>query len=223
MPGQAPWADRIVTISAAYGTGGTAIASEVADRLGLPFLDRAIPAGVARSLAVPLEAALAQDEQRTSLIDRIIMAVAEGGSVFAISPLPPPQGLGYDEKTFQLQTERVILDQANSGHGGVVLGRAAAIVLARHPKVVLRVRLRGPDAARAAGLVARGGIDEATAAKLIREHDRAIHDYIRHFYKTDLEDPALYHLVIDATSLPFDLCVGLVVTAVQAQSVGSSG
>ena len=150
------------------------------------------------------------------------MAVAEGGSAFAVSPLRPPQGFGYDEKTFQVQTERVILDQANSGIGGVVLGRAGAIVLARHPKVVPRVRLRGPVGARVAGLVARAGFDAPTAAKVVEQHDRAIHDYIRHFYKTDLDDPALYHMVIDATSFPFDSCVEIIVTAVQARSVSSA-
>ena len=222
MPGQAPWADRIVTISAAYGTRGTAIASAVADRLGLPFVDRAIPAGVARSLAVPLENAIARDEHRASLLDRIIMAVAEGGSAFVVTPQPPPEGLGYDEKTFQVQTERVILEQADSGKGGVVLGRAGTIVLARHPKTVLRVRLTGPADARAAGLVDRGGFDERTAAKLVDEHDRAIHDYVRHFYKADLEDPTLYHLVIDATALPFDACVEILITAVHARSADST-
>jgi cytidylate kinase len=223
VPGQDSWADRIVTISAAYGTGGTAIASAVAARLGLPFVDRAIPAGVARSLALPLEAAIARDEHRASLIDRIIMAVAEGGSAFAVSPLPPPQGIGYDEKTFQVQTERVILDQADSGRGGVVLGRAGAIVLAQHHKVALRVRLRGPDHARVAALVDRGGFDEQTATELVQQHDRAIHDYIRHFYKADLDDPSLYHMVIDATAFAFDSCVEIIVSAVQARSVNSSG
>ncbi len=214
----APWADRIVTISASYGARGTAIASAVADRLGLPFLDRAIPAGVARSLAVPLEASIAHDEHRASVVDRIIMAVAEGGSAFAVTPTAPPGWLGSDERTFKVQTERVILDQADSGKGGVVLGRAGTIVLARHPKTVLRVRLTGPADTRAAGLVARGGFDMPTAAKLVEENDRAIHDYIRHFYKADLDDPALYHMMIDATSLPFDTCIEIVTAAARARA-----
>lgn len=218
MPEPTPWADRIVTISAAYGSRGTAIASAVADRLGLPFLDRTIPAGVARSLAVPLEAAITHDEHRASLVDRIIMAVAEGGSAFGVTPTPPPEGLGYDERTFKVETERVILAQANSGKGGVVLGRAGTIVLGRHPNTILRVRLTGSADARAAELVPRGGFDMPTAARLVEKHDRAIHDYIRHFYKADLEDPSLYHVMIDTTSLPFDSCIQMLITAAQARA-----
>jgi cytidylate kinase len=218
VPGHAPWADRVVTISAAYGTRGTATASAVADLLDLPFVDRAIPAGVARSLAVPLAEAVARDQHRASLIDRIIMSMASGGSAFGISPVPPTEGFGYDEKTFQAHTEGVIRDVADSGRGGVVLGRAAAIVLAHHPKTILRVRLKGAAEARAAGLVARSGMEETAAAKLVEDNDRAIEDYMRHFYKKDPEDPALYHLVIDATALPFDACVELITTAVRACS-----
>ena len=38
----------VVTISATYGAGGSEIGPAVAAMLGLPFVDRAIPAGVAR-------------------------------------------------------------------------------------------------------------------------------------------------------------------------------
>ena len=44
----------VVTISAAYGTGGEAVGRAVAGGLGLPFLDRAIPAAVAKELMAPL-------------------------------------------------------------------------------------------------------------------------------------------------------------------------
>jgi len=218
MADQASWADGIVTISSAYGTGGRAIASAVADRLRLPLVDRAIPAGVAQSLAIPVEAAIARDERRPSRVERMIMAMAAGGSGFGVSPLPPSEGLAFEEDSFQAQTERVILDQADSGQGGVVLGRAGAIVLAHHPRTILRARLTGPPDARVAALVSRGGLDISSAMKLVEDHDGAIRDYVRHAYKADIADPALYHLVIDATALPFETIVDLIVTAAQARS-----
>ncbi len=42
----------IVTISASYGAGGPEVGPAVAERLGLPFHDRAIPAQVAGRLGV---------------------------------------------------------------------------------------------------------------------------------------------------------------------------
>jgi shikimate kinase len=38
---------HVVTLSAGYGAGGSVIGPAVAERLGVPFLDRALPAGVA--------------------------------------------------------------------------------------------------------------------------------------------------------------------------------
>lgn len=38
----------VVTLAALYGAAGTVIGPQVAERLGVPFLDRAIPQGAAR-------------------------------------------------------------------------------------------------------------------------------------------------------------------------------
>ena len=53
----------LVALSGAYGAGGSRIGRMLADRLGVPFLDRAIPAAVAEELAVPLDDAQAHDER----------------------------------------------------------------------------------------------------------------------------------------------------------------
>ena len=47
----------IVTVSAAYGAGGSEVGPRLAERLGVPFLDRAIPSEVAERLAIPLDEA----------------------------------------------------------------------------------------------------------------------------------------------------------------------
>ena len=51
----------VVTISAAYGAAGAEVAPAVAQLLGLPFHERAIPAQVAGRLGVPVEEAEAND------------------------------------------------------------------------------------------------------------------------------------------------------------------
>ena len=44
---------NIVTVSASYGAGGALVGPQLAERLGVRFLDRAIPAEVAERLAIP--------------------------------------------------------------------------------------------------------------------------------------------------------------------------
>ena len=52
----------LVTLSAPYGAGGSQVGPEVAERLDVPFVDRAIPTAVAERLAVPLRDAVDRDE-----------------------------------------------------------------------------------------------------------------------------------------------------------------
>jgi hypothetical protein len=56
----------LVALSAAYGAGGSRVGPALAERLGVPFVDRAIPVGVAAELAVPLDVAAAHDDQMSA-------------------------------------------------------------------------------------------------------------------------------------------------------------
>src|SRR3954452_10654777 len=115
----------VVTISASYGSGGPEVARAVAERLGLPFHDRAIPAQVATRLGVPVAEAEANDETVVRGLWRLVAS---------LGTMPDPVGgvlpsaAEPDERAYREQTERVLAEMADSG-GGVVLGRAGARVV----------------------------------------------------------------------------------------------
>src|SRR5258708_6447429 len=94
------------------------------------------------------------------------------------------------------QTERGIHQIADT-EGGVILGRAAAIVLREQPRA-LHVRLDGPVEARIQRLIGFEGMDEIAARKALAETDRAWEGYVKHFYKCDARAAAHYHLVLDS-------------------------
>lgn len=206
----------VVTLSATYGTGGSVIGPRVAEALGLPFLDRAIPVAVAEALAVPLSEAMARDERRTSAIGRALAGLARAASApdtaFGTAPTAARVTTGdQPDQAFQFHTEQVI-HQIASTTGGVILGRGAACILADRPRT-LHVRLDGPVAARVARATAHEGVDEATARKQLATTDRAREAYVRYFYKVDPADPKLYHLTLDATAFEIDACIDLIVRA----------
>jgi cytidylate kinase len=60
------------------------------------------------------------------------------------------------------------------------------------------------------------GIDETTANERMVETDRARAKYFNRIYGLDAADAALYHLVIDSTVLPVEVCVRMVVDAATA-------
>jgi cytidylate kinase len=98
--------------------------------------------------------------------------------------------------------------------GGVVLGRAAAVLLREDPRV-LRVLLTGPPERRIAQGMAIQGIDHATAARRLERTDRARIAYHQTLYCVDPREPNLYHLVVDSTRVPLDTCVDLIAAAVR--------
>jgi hypothetical protein len=196
----------LVTISAAYGAGGSRIGPAVAQRLGVEFLDRAIPTRVADRLKVPLDDALAHDESLGDAIGRLV-------STFAL--LPELAGAmaqaGYlAGEDYRRETERLIKEHADDG--AVILGRAGAVILRDHPGAV-HVRLHGPAERRVAQAMKIEGLNLQDAERLRKEGDRAREAYVRHFYNCDAKDPALYHLMIDSTALSPEAVIEIIVAA----------
>jgi cytidylate kinase len=209
----------LVTLSASYGTGGSRVGPELAAELGVPFVDRAIPAAVAERMAVPLDEVLAHDETQGSRLDRLLRDFAPAVQVYAGGGAMIPTA--FEEHGYREATEQVIREQAARGEG-VILGRAAAVVLLDDPRV-LRVRLDGPAEARLAQAMAGEGITHKAAKRRMKETDGARDAYIQHFYRRDSHDPALYHLMIDATAFSISATVELIAMAARAHGVGLTG
>ena len=202
----------VVTISASYGAGGSQIGPRLAERLGVAFLDRAIPTAVAERLAIPLADALAHDEAVRSVLERLLVHFAPAAQAFS-GASPPPELL--DERSYLRVTEQVIRERAADGM--VVLGRAAALVLRDEPGA-LHVRLDGPREHRVRQAMELEGVDRETAERHMQETDRARETYVRQFYDAEAGDPHLYHLVLDSTALTLDACVELIALATAARA-----
>ncbi len=202
----------VVTISAAYGAAGEEVGRAVAQRLGLAFHDRAIAAQVAGRLGVPVAEAEANDEQVVRGLWRLVATLGTMpdpvGGVLPTAALP-------DARAYRQQTERILLEIAD-GPGGVVLGRAAALVLGRRPDA-LHVRLDGPPEARLAAACARTSRPAAEVRREMAANDRSREAYVRHFYRCDPGQARNYHLVVDSTALPLETVTELVVTAARAR------
>jgi cytidylate kinase len=202
---------RVVTISASYGAGGSYVGPRVAERLGVPFVDRAIPGEVARRLAVPLHEAVRHDDSAGSVLERFVRALAPAGLPFGARPVLEHECV--DDNAYRDATEQVIREQAAST-GSVILGRAAALVLREHPDA-LHVRLSGPKDRRVERAMAAEGIDRGEAERRLADNDRAREAYVQHFYGADARDPQLYHLSLDSTAIELDCCVDMIVTAAE--------
>jgi cytidylate kinase len=205
-----------VTISASYGAGGSVVAPEVAQRLGLPVLDRAISSRVAAVLQVTVPEAEG-GEIRRPLVDRVLALFTPlaGGVLCAGTDAAPPGAVPPpDDAALFREHAEAIMNEALAA-GAVILGRAGAAAFRGRPDV-LRVRLFGSREARIAQAARIEDVDAATARQLLPEVDRARAQYVRRLYGVGIDDPDLFDLQLDSTALPLDACAGLIVGAYQA-------
>jgi cytidylate kinase len=212
-PPQPAGLPAVVTIAALYGAGGSIIGPRVAERLGVQFLDRAIPSEVARRAGVPEAAVAGIDEAPQSRWQRLLGILGRAS---------PPQGaseqverLDLEERRLRAEIEDFLADATRSG--GVVLGRGSAVVLASVP-AALHVYLGGVRKARIERVMELRGVDQETATRRVKANDRARRDYVRGTYGVEGDNPRLYHLMIDAIALGVDVCVDLIVAASESRT-----
>ena len=208
---------RIIALSAAYGAAGSQIGPALAERLGVPFIDRGIALAVAERLDITVDDALAHEEPTgRGLLERLLSGFL-GGYPGAPTPLP---GDVVTPQDFHRASQDAPLAQAATGRG-VILGRGAVAAL-RHDPRVLRVRLTGPVERRIEHAMRVRGLDRDTAERTLNALDRAHADYLRQFYDVDILDPGLYHLMLDATSLDAEVCVDIIVAAAESLDLSES-
>jgi cytidylate kinase len=206
----------LVTISAAYGTGGSRIAPALAERLGVPFLGRP----PAPDLDDPGEEARACDESGGSGPGHLLSRIASLATVWGT-----PAGMTLDELLPDQATRREIEQEINdlaAAGSGVILGRGAAIILHEHERA-LHVLLDGPVEARTRQAMVIEEVDRETAARRLARVDRFRSAYIETLYGVDLHEPGICHLILDSTAIPLDDCVELVAAAARARASTAAG
>ena len=202
----------LVTVSASYGAGGSEVAPALAQRLGVPFVDRAIPTEVAARLAVPLAEALSREHTASRVLDRLLGSLAPlaetyGGWGTTTGPTR--------DRSFREAAEEIVRERAAGGRV-VILGHAGAVVLRDDPRA-LHVRLDGPREGRLSQAMRIQDIDRPTAERRMAEIDRARHAFVRRLHGADARDPALYHLLIDSTAIDLGVCVEIIALAAEGR------
>lgn len=205
---------KVVTLSATFGAGGNIVGPAVAERLGVPFIDRAIPVKVASDLGCSLDEVLARDEKVKGWLHRMLVAAAPLSTDYILSPDLPRMALRPDAEVVA-STETAIRETIKE-RGGVILGRAGAIVLRDHPGA-LHVRLDGLPERRVRRAMHELEVTETRAREILEQNDQARLSYVRHFYRADATDPSLYHLLVDSTVLPLETCIDIIHAAAKAE------
>jgi cytidylate kinase len=208
---------RLITVSASYGAGGSVVAPALAGRLGLPFLPRVTTTEGHLAPPGPCDEQLTEQEAKATPAHRLLAHLTQA---MPAGPTQSPPSTHHQDQHLRRHGEAGIHRLLAAG-GGVILGRAAAVVLGKDRGY--HVRLDGPADRRAAQGAAVEGISQEQARARLHAADKARTAYVRRLYRRDPADPALYHLVIDSTAIPLDTVTELILAGARAQAARPEG
>jgi cytidylate kinase len=212
LPGPAV---RLITVSAAYGAGGSVVAPALAQRLGLPFLQRVTTTEGQVADVAPCHERLVAEEAKVTPVHRLLASFTHS---MPVGPTQSPLSARHQDEDLRCSAEAGIHDLADGG--GVILGRAAAVVLGKDRGY--HVRLNGPPDRRIIQGATIEGISQEQASVHMQAADSTRTAYVRRLYRVDPADASLYHIVIDSTAIPLDTVIELILTAVRSHRSESS-
>ena len=201
---------RLVTVSASYGAGGSVVAPALAVRLGVPFLNRATSRSGAIEGDGPCVERLVPEEADLTPVHRLLASFTQA---MPVGPTQSPPSAHHHDHGLRRQCEEGIHRMEDAG-AGVILGRAAAVVLGKEHG--FHVRLDGPPALRLVQGAAVEGVSLDEARRHLKAADRARTAYVRRLYRADPADPRHYHLLIDSTAMPIDAVTEVILRALSS-------
>jgi cytidylate kinase len=183
----------VITISREMGSGGAAIAAQVAERLDYQFVAKH-----------SLEKILQQ------------YGLVQLDELYKSSP---GFWARFDDANLQLVSmlNKIILGIARRGDT-VILGRGGFAALRGYADV-MHVRVRAPFALRVKRVQEREQLADFEAAeKLVAENDTARHSFIQAFYDVETDTASLFNLVLDTGVVSTEMAVEWIVEAAQSMS-----
>ena len=194
----------VVTLFESYGSGASYVGPRVAQALGVPFHPQAFS-------SEELENGEAKRESE-GVLARVFAAM--GGSYAGLEGPAVAMAQRDDYDVVMANTRKV---QEDARQGGVIVGRNAALILARRPGA-LHVKLDGPPAQRIERAARESGISIERAGKRQRREDQLRADMSLQLYGWDPRDPERYDLVVNTGTMDLDTCVAIIVQAARIKA-----
>jgi cytidylate kinase len=202
---------RAITISRQTGSGGHAVAEKLVERLqsqepadSRPWVvfDRNLVEKVLEDHNLPACLAKFMPEDRISQVS---------DTMDELFGLHPPSWI------LVRQTSETILRLAQLGHV-ILIGRGSNVITRKLPHV-LHVRLVGSLEQRMKRLQELDGLNYKEALRVADCEDLARRRYLKQFFDKRIDDPLLYHLVINTDLISLDEAARMIALAVAPKAL----
>jgi len=194
-----------ITISRQFGAGGRTLGERLCDRFKFRLVDEFVIDELARKAKLKGDWLTAMEKEASSTLLSLLSNIVSSGLMYRTPTAP---GENFERKKYKDFLRRIMTAMANEG-GYVLLGRGSQIVLQDHPKV-LRILLVAEYQDRVKFMVQRYRLSEDEAKKIIKEKETQRAAVASNIFGADIDDPNLYHLVLNTSLIPFDWAVEFV-------------
>jgi cytidylate kinase len=189
----------VVTISRQFGAGGWTLGKKLCERFGFGLVTEEVIDSLARVEKVSPDWLRAVEMEAASKLLGAISSVASTGLFYRS---PSPEAKGYEQKRYIDFLTRVMGAMADRG-GYVIVGRGGQFILRHHPKAV-HVMLTGEYEDRVQFLMKTYDLSRSEAEESVKEKERQRASVASKIFETDVNDPKLYHVILNTSLVPFD-------------------
>lgn len=197
----------IITIARQFGSGGHEAGEKLAQKLGVPFYDKALIAMAAKESGFSEEVFAAADEKATSslLYSMVMGNYAFGSRVAGLNEMP------LNDKLFIIQAD--IIKKAAAQGPCVIIGRCADYIL-READNCLNVFIHADKAARVQRILERKLCDDPRKAPdFVTKKDKQRANYYNFYTNNRWDDLMNYDLTIDSSKFSMEKTVDLITDA----------
>ena len=204
----------VITINRELGSGGKTVAKKLAEKLGVPFYDKAhLQSLEDKEGLTDEEIKRLKTKKRTWWPDLKKLVELDGGFAVSIYDNLPnfavPEKNDTDEK---FRTEQEILKGIADAESCVVAGRCSFVTFKDHPNH-LNVWIQSPVESRIDRVMKKKGIaTREEAEKFIKDVDKMREDYVKRHTGASRYDSRNFDLVVSMNGRTEDEAVDLIMT-----------
>jgi len=183
----------VITINRELGSGGRTVGRILAEKLGVPFYDKALIHALEEKYNLTSEEIERLKGRSNNWWTDFEHVVSLGHGMCLDT-----QSSGVDTVTTSVlfKAEKEILEGIAQAESCVIAGRLAFFVLKAHPNH-LSIFIHAPMKNRLERVMRKKNISEKEAAKLIEKVDNMRKEYVKRFAQTSRYDSRNYDLVIN--------------------------
>jgi len=196
----------VITISRQYGSGGKTLGEMVAGELGYTFADGDVIQKIAEAANVSPHWVETVEKEAGGKLSRVINRMVSKGLVDRVLK----GERGYIDERIYLDYLVVIIAQIAEEGNVVVLGRGSQYILSDHPDAY-HVLLINEFENRVQFMVENYDLTQKRATQVISGEDKRRRNLYHKLGKTDYDDSALYHVVLNMSRMTLEQAAKLVV------------